>query len=114
MAFDGAEEKVTAEVIRNENAQSVFVRYPAQVDDGGITTTEESDTVADGEGVTGTYTVSEGELCGDDASTGSTTYDSSDNLHNATAELVANVGETKNEQVVESVEFDVDCNNMTP
>ena len=104
--FDNSDNQLTAEVIRNENAQSVSLRVPAGPDASSSGTLSEE--VASGVGSTGTKTVDI-----DDVNDGSTSFDgesgsASDTVvaEQGTAEIVANVGSTDNEQVIETVEYD--------
>jgi flagellin-like protein len=81
LEYDKNDNKVRAELIRNENADRVFLRVAGN-DEGDL---------ADAEGETGSLSV-------DPAGTSGATE---------TAELVAEVGETGNEQVIRTITYTI-------
>jgi flagellin-like protein len=102
VSFDENSNNITAEVIRNENADSVSVRVPAT---GSGTV---SAVVANGIGSTGTFSFqpNASKSFNDNGPSGGSLFNTGDAAETGTAELVANVGETDNQQVIDTIEYD--------
>jgi FlaG/FlaF family flagellin (archaellin) len=96
LEFDNETDEVIAKLVRNENAQRVFLRF--NKGDFGITGTA---LTKDGVG-TGN---SEVNIADDSGATGTEVL-SADSDETGTVELVAVVGDTGNEQVITTVKYD--------
>jgi flagellin-like protein len=82
LEYDESDNKVRAELIRNENADRVFLR---------VAGSQKGSDLADAEGETGSLSVDPAGTSGD----------------TETAELVAEVGETGNEQVIRTITYTI-------
>jgi flagellin-like protein len=85
LEYDNESTEVTGEVIRNENAERIFLRFT----DGDFNQSSPKDIVTGGAGKTGTEVIGV-----------------KDSSVSGTVELVATVGETGNQQVIRTVEYD--------
>jgi FlaG/FlaF family flagellin (archaellin) len=106
VSFDEEAVEITAEVVRNENAQSVSLRWTNQDGD-----TKDATVASGGAGNTGVETLNASEICveADHTKSNPNTLDTSKTGDGGIAELVANVGNTDNQQVVETVEYEGQC-----